>query len=94
MCIRVHLASVCKSSLGITFGLGRRIRHLNECGQPLTNVVTAFNSTLLSQLPERYQRDFNHLAAERRTLRRLEFHRDVEPVEDPATSQLAALEGL
>jgi hypothetical protein len=27
-------------------------------------------------------------------LRRLELHRDVEPVEDPAASQLTALDGL
>ena len=36
----------------------------------------------------------DHLAAEHGTLRRLELHRDLEPVEDPAASQLTALDGL
>lgn len=34
----------------------------NECGRLLANVVTAFNSTLLSQLLERYQREGNQKA--------------------------------
>jgi hypothetical protein len=34
----------------------------NECGRLLANVVTAFNSMLLSQLLERYQRDSNQKA--------------------------------
>ncbi|WP_258878797.1 transposase [Paraburkholderia sp. BL6669N2] len=34
----------------------------NECGRLLANVVTAFNSMLLSQLLERYQRDGNQKA--------------------------------
>jgi len=34
----------------------------NECGRLLANVVTAFNSVLLSQLLERYQRDGNQKA--------------------------------
>ena len=36
----------------------------------------------------------DHLAAEHGTLRRLELHRDVEPIEDPAASQLTALDCL
>ena len=36
----------------------------------------------------------DHLAAEHGTLRRLELHLYVEPVEDPAASQLTALDGL
>jgi TnpA family transposase len=34
----------------------------NECGRLLANVVTAFNSVLLSQLLERYQREGNEKA--------------------------------
>jgi TnpA family transposase len=34
----------------------------NQCGRLLANVVTAFNSMLLSQLLERYQRDGNQKA--------------------------------
>lgn len=34
----------------------------NECGRLLANVVTAFNSVMLSQLLERYQRDGNQKA--------------------------------
>src|SRR5258708_26517688 len=45
----------------------------------------------LHRLP--FQRG-DHLAAEHGTLRPVELHRYVEPVEDPAASQLTALDGL